>query len=146
MNSALSRALFDEQTRHFGDRLLEVRSWTVNLMSYPILDMTFSRPGRKNFRVRMVCDNYDEQPASIELLGDDNTYLAKVPTGSNVINNGPHHNTQRPFICSPGAREYHTHQSHLTDLWECYKGKSGYDLGGMLTQIHNAWLKTKDVD
>ena len=145
MNSALSRALFDAQTKHFNPRLLEVRSWMVNLMSYPILDVTFSHPGRKAFRVRMICSNYDEEPASIELLGEDGFYLAVVPTGSGVINKAKHKKTGRPFICSPGSLEYHTHQSHLNDSWESYKGKPGFDLGGVLTQIHNAWHKTKDV-
>ncbi|MDZ7650295.1 MAG: hypothetical protein U5K54_25920 [Cytophagales bacterium] len=145
MNSALSKEMFDDQTKHFSERLLELREWTVNKMSYPILDVTFSRPGRKQFRVRMICDNYDEFPSSIELLGGDGAYLVHAPTGSNVINIGKHQNTQRPFICSPGSLEYHTHPSHLTDLWENYKGTSRYDLGGMLTQIHNAWLKTQDV-
>ncbi len=145
MNSALSKGLFDDQTKHFSERLLELREWTVNKMSYPILDVTFSRPGRKQFRVRMICENYDEVPSSFELLGEDGTYLTKVPKGSGVINGGKHNKTQRPFICSPGSFEYHSHPSHLTDLWENYKGKLEYHLGGMLTQIHNAWLKAKDV-
>jgi hypothetical protein len=145
MNSALSANLFEYQTKHFSERLLEARAWMVNKMSYPILDVTFSYPGRKLFRVRMICSNYDELPVSIELLGGDGSYLAVVPSGSGVINGGIHQNTQRPFICSPGSLEYHTHPSHLTDHWENFKGKSGYDLGGMLTQIHNAWLKTQDV-
>lgn len=147
MNSALSSALFESQTKHFSQTLLEVRSWVVNKMSYPILDVTFSHPGRKDFRVRMLCTNYNEQPASIELLSGEGCYLGQdIPRGSNVINHGNHPKTHRPFICSPGSLEYHTHTSHLKDHWENYKGKSGYDLGGMLTQIHNAWLKTTDVN
>jgi hypothetical protein len=145
MNATLSRTLFEDQTKHLSKRLLDLRSWVINKMSYPILDVTFYHPGRKAIRIRLVCNEYDELPSSIELLSEDGFYLAQTPTGSNVINGGNHHKTQRPFICSPGSLEYHTHQSHVNDLWENYKGKSGYDLGGMLTQIHNAWLKTKDV-
>lgn len=145
MNATLTRTLFEDQTKNLTGRLLEVRSWVINKMSYPILDVTFSHLGRRSLRVRMVCLDYDELPASIELLSEDGHYLAQTPAGSNVINGGKHHNTQRPFICSPGSLEYHTHQSHVSDLWENYRGKSGYDLGGMLTQIYNAWLKTKDV-
>lgn len=145
MNHALSKALFDDETRFFNQRLLELRGWAVNRMSYPVLDVTFLSAGRKSFRVRLICNNYNSNPASFELLSPDGFYLAHVPLGSGVINGGLHQNTGRPFICTPGSLEYHTHPSHLNDSWENYKGKSGYDLGGMLTQIYNAWLKTNDT-
>jgi hypothetical protein len=38
-----------------------------------------------------------------------------------------------------GVREYHTHSSHVSDAWENYKTKSGYDLGGVITQVWRAW-------
>jgi hypothetical protein len=114
-------------------------------MSYPVLDVTFSSQVRKPLRVRMRCENYDQLPASIELLSEEGNYLTVTPSGHGVINGGNHPTTNRPFICSPGSREYHTHPSHLGDAWENYKGKSGFDLGGMLTQIFNAWKKTNDV-
>jgi hypothetical protein len=41
-----------------------------------------------------------------------------------------------------GAREYHTHSSHVNDLWDNYKHRGGYDLGGILHQLWSAWLKT----
>jgi hypothetical protein len=146
MNSALSSALFEDQTKHFSQKLFEIRSWVVNKISYPVLDVTFSHPGRKDFRVRLLCNNYDQLPASIELLSGDGCFLGQdIPRGHGVINHSNHPTTRRPFICSPGSLEYHTHPSHLNDHWETYKGESGYDLGGILTQIHNAWLKTKDV-
>lgn len=145
MNSSLSKEIFEEQTKNLTSRLLELRSWTVNKMSYPILDVTFYSPGRKAFRVRMQCDNYDQEPSSIDLLSEDGNFLTVTPTGQGVINGGNHPKTNRPFICSPGSREYHSHPSHLGDLWDNYKSKSGYDLGGILTQIHNAWKKTNDA-
>lgn len=30
---------------------------------------------------------------------------------------GPHPETQLPFLCLPGVREYHTHPQHTGDLW-----------------------------
>jgi len=38
-----------------------------------------------------------------------------------------------------GVREYHTHPSHTGDVWENYKDRSGYDLGGLLTQVWRVW-------
>lgn len=145
MNKVYSEALFDEQTKHFSQKLLGIRSWSINKISYPILDITFTYLKRIPFRVRMICEDYDELPCSIELLAANGEYLKIAPIGSSVINRGKHHNTNRPFICSPGSREYHTHNSHKNDSWDNYKGKSSYDIGGMITQIHNAWLKTRDV-
>lgn len=145
MNNALSKLVFNEQTKHFSQRLLEIRSWSLNEIQFPILDITFSHTDRQPFRVCMVCENYDESPCAIELLNLKGEFLIQTPTGSNVINQGKHPNTKRPFICSPGSLEYHTHTNHLNDLWENYRGKSGFDIGGMISQIHNAWLKTIDV-
>jgi len=145
MNSILSKEIFENQTKHIKGRLLEARQWRVNEMSHPILDVTFLSSTRRPLRIKMKCDRYDELPASIEILSEDGSFLMKPPTGTNVINVGAHSVTGRPFICSPGSFEYHTHSGHTNDLWENYKNKSDYDLGGMLTQIHNAWSKTTDV-
>lgn len=147
MNASLSAEVFSMQTKNFTARLLELRSWTVNEMSPPILDVTFAAPGRKDFRVKVRCEDYDQQPATFELLSGNGEFLmsTNAPAGQGVINTGNHPDTGRPFICSPGSRQYHTHPSHLNDPWENYRNKPGYDLGGMLTQIHNAWLKTNDT-
>ncbi len=40
-----------------------------------------------------------------------------------------------------GAREYHTHPSHVGDVWESVKASSSFTLGGILTQLWHAWLK-----
>lgn len=145
MNQTLSKAIFEKETLGFTDRLLEVRSWTINEKSFPILDVTFHSSERKSLRIKMICENYNEDPTSIELLNEDGTFLLLAPKGHGVINPSLHPNTNRPFICSPGSKEYHKHSSHLNDSWENYKGQSGYDLGGMLTQIYNAWKKTTDA-
>lgn len=145
MNLILSQKLFEEQTKHFSEKLLKLRSWSINEIAYPTLDVTFRHQGRVPFRVRMRCNSYDELPCTIELLKENGDYYLKTPIGTGVINNGRHPITNRPFICSPGSLEYHTHPSHLNDAWDNYRNKSGYDLGGMMTQIYNAWLKTKDV-
>jgi hypothetical protein len=145
MNKALSEAVFDEQTKNLADpRLLKVRMWVINEINYPIVDITFQRPGRRPFRVRLKCDKWNSEPPPIELLSEGGSYLSRLPSGSGVLNQGPHPTTGRPFICSPGALEYHIHSSHVTDHWENYKGKSSFDLGGIITQIWNAWRKTND--
>ena len=145
MNAELSKAFFDFDTKSLtADRLLNVRLWTINELAYPIIDITFTKDGRNPFRVKLNCNAWNENPPSIELLSVDGNYLTRLPSGSGVLNPGPHPLTGRPFICTVGSIEYHTHTSHITDHWENYKGKPSYDLGGIITQIWNAWRKTND--
>lgn len=142
MNTAISKELFLEQVSRLGNqRLLDTRGWVMNLLEYPIVDITFTAEGRKSFRIRMTCDDWNSTPPAIELLAGDGNYLVEdtTPKGCGVINHSQHNITQRPFICSPGSREYHTHSSHVGDLWDNYKSKSGFDLGGIITQIYRAW-------
>lgn len=145
MNTSLSKAIFEKQTSGLSGTLLEIRSWQINECLYPILDVTFNSTSRKPLRIRMDCENYNEEPASIQLLNPDGTFLVNAPNGHGVINNSCHPKTNHPFICSPGSREYHQHPSHTNDNWDNYKDHSSYDLGGMLTQIYNSWNKTTDA-
>jgi hypothetical protein len=92
----------------------------------------------------MVCDNWNELPPSVELLEADGTAMMAIPQGpTGVFNASAHPVTRKPFICMAGSREYHTHSSHTTDLWDNYKDKSGYDLGDILGQLWSAWLKSQ---
>ena len=142
MNKIASTALFDTEVEAIPEELLGLRGWTIDSREYPILDVSF-RNGKGDVRVRMVCDNWNELPPSILFLDSDGQELSAInrdPAG--VINVGPHPTTGRPFICHPGSREYHTHSSHTGDLWDNYKNKSGFDLGGILTKVWHAWRKS----
>ncbi len=144
MNELLSKSLFEEQTEFCTDaKLLSLRNWKIVIRSYPILEVEFLSSIRNNIRVRMNCDNWDESPPSTVLLDDNDRPLREYPRGHGLFNNSPHPIFGRPFICSPGSLEYHQHQSHVNDLWDNYRGKTGYDLGGILTQIWNAWNESK---
>ena len=144
MHEALSKELFAHGVRGITPRLTALRSWTVNVMEYPVLDVSFMQHGRKTLRVRMHCDSWNELPPAVELLEQDGTALVSVPQGpTGVFNGSAHPITGKPFICMIGSREYHTHSSHTADLWDNYKDKSGYDLGDILGQIHSAWLKSQ---
>jgi len=147
MNQLISKAIFDAQGVHLANaKLLELRGWVINTLEYPMVDITFTNTGRRPFRVRMTAKDWDTNPPAIELLSAAGEYLTTIttPKGSGVINTALHHNTQRPFICTPGSLEYHTHQNHVGDKWENYRGKSAFDLGGILTQIYSAWRTTID--
>lgn len=143
MNRAASLALFGEQTRHFEGDLLNVRNWSIFSRIFPDLDVGFEGAGRTPFRVRMNCEDWNGLPPSITLLSFSGDALSAPPTGGpGIFHQGPHPNTGRPFVCMAGAREYHTHPSHISDVWDNYRVATGYDLGGILTRIWNGWLKS----
>jgi hypothetical protein len=143
MNETASRILFDQDVGKINERLLGVRGWQLYSKEFPVLDVGFQLEGRTELRLRFVAKNWSDEPPSIELLDKDGNYLPadKVPQKpGGVFNRGHHHLTGRPFVCMAGSLEYHTHSSHVSDSWDNYKRKSGYDLGGLATQLWRAWL------
>jgi hypothetical protein len=144
MNELASKALFEAQTQGLDDRLLKHRGWILHSRNFPVLDVSFEAAGRTGIRVRMICDDWNEQPPSIQLLSLEGELLSTIKTDpAGIFNNGPHPVIRRPFICTRGSREYHTHSSHLNDHWDNYKNQSGFDLGGILTKVWRAWQKTR---
>ena len=143
MNRAASKALFDEQTQHIQGDLVESRNWRVFSREFPTLDVAFVTPGRQPLRVQMHAEDWNELPPVVRLLTLEGEWLTALPTGpTSIFNSSAHPITGKPFVCMAGTREYHTHSSHTSDLWENYKTRSGYDLGGILTQIWSGWLKS----
>jgi len=143
MNRAAAAALFDDQTKSLEDELLELRRWTVFSRNFPVLEIGFNGMNRAPLRVRMHCEDWNELPPSISLLSATGEVLMAVPTGpTGIFHQGPHPNTGQPFVCMAGSREYHMHSSHTADLWDNYKTRPGYDLGGIMTRIWNGWLKS----
>lgn len=50
--------------------------------------------------------------------------------------------TNQPFMCMVGIREYHTHQSHVGDSWENYKNQAGFDLPGIVVKVTEVFQKS----
>lgn len=141
MHSLASKALFDKGVT-FPDALVADRGWRLVSTTFPLLDVIFEAPQRVPLRLQFQCADWNDLPPSIILLDAAGNF--SLPNGipqfsAGVINPGPHPQTGRPFICMRGAREYHQHPSHATDLWEPLRGNSAYELGGIVTQIWRAW-------
>lgn len=145
MHELASKALFEQQTQGLIPRLFNSRGWNLYKIEYPIIDIGFTAEGRTGLRLKFECSNWNELPPSITLMTLDGTILATLaPNPTNVFNTGHHQLTGRPFICMRGSREYHTHPGHINDLWENYRNQPGNDLGGLISQLWNAWLKGND--
>jgi hypothetical protein len=140
---ALSRASFDRDVGRIDTRSARMYGWTIVEASYPILDVVFNHAVAAPLRLRLTCTDWDELPPSIELLAADGQHLSTAPPNvGGVFHPGPHPITGRLFVCMRGAREYHTHFSHLADLWDNYRGKPGNDLAGIVVQLWRAWKRS----
>lgn len=145
MHPAAAQALFESQVATLTPALAQRRGWMLHEVAWPVIDCSFTAPRRTILRVRLRCDDWNDQPPSIDLLNTDGTYLTRnMANPTNVFNQSAHHTTGRPFVCMAGSREYHTHPSHLTELWGGYKDRASHDLGGLVTQLWHAWRKGND--
>jgi hypothetical protein len=142
MHPAAAKALFEEEVSALPQVLAARRGWTFHTLQYPLIDCSFAMQRRTPLRLRLTCNDWNDQPPSITLHALDGTMLTTPlvnPTG--VFHPHPHPTTGRLFICMRGAQEYHSHPSHLGDPWGALNGSSTYTLGGILTQIWSAWQK-----
>lgn len=146
MHPAAAKALFDGEVAKFTPALAARRGWEFHALEFPLIDCSFTAPGRTTLRLRLQCNDWNDLPPAIELHNADGSILTTMPSNpTGVFNMSTHPATGRPFICMRGSREYHTHPSHVTDPWESLKANSSsYSLGGILTQLWNAWQKGRD--
>lgn len=142
MHRLAAKALFDRDLATMSESLALARCWILHRVEFPTLDCEFTHAEKPHLRLRFHCHDWNTLPPSIELLTGDAEPLTVVPgRRTSVFNNSAHPVTGKPFICMRGSREYHTHSSHVKDLWEPIRGQSQYSLGGILTQLWNAWRK-----
>lgn len=142
MLEALSRAAFERDIGRLDARTVAKYGWKILVARYPVFDVIFEHETAAPLRVRLICDDWDDLPPSVELLDAAGTYLTTPPPNvGGVFHPGPHRNTGRPFVCMRGLREYHTHESHVSDHWANYRGQSGNDILGLVAQLWRAWKR-----
>jgi hypothetical protein len=140
VHELLAERNFARDTKVLTAAYCNRKGWRMISCAFPIIDVVIA--GLRELRLQFVCDNWDDQPPSITLLNPDGTpWGSQLPGG--VFNPGPHPIVGRSFICMAGAREYHTHSSHLGETWASHRGKPGMDLVGILTQLDSAWEKAR---
>ncbi|WP_367649308.1 putative metal-binding protein [Burkholderia contaminans] len=139
VHEALSRSKFEREVAFLTPLFLKSRGWIVNEAVFPVLDITFS--GTRSLRLKLDCAEWDElPPAAVLLDGLGQPLQPPIPGG--IFHGGPHSRKAGPFICMRGFREYHTHDSHLHDVWSTYRGEDGNGLIGLLDQVSRTWRRT----
>lgn len=142
MLEQLSRAKFEGDVGRLSARTVAHRAWTLVSTEYPILDVIFGHAKAEPLRIRMLCDQWNDLPPSIELLSASGAYLRSAPPNvGSIFNGSAHPSTGRPFVCMRGSREFHTHPSHLGERWDGYRGRPGMDLLGILEQLWRGWKR-----
>lgn len=94
--------------------------------------------------VRFDYTDYDLKPPSVEfidpLTGDYATpqVQAVIPTeeGPRNLLVGSHPDTNRPFFCVPGTRQYHDHPQHSGDPWLLHRAERE---GSLVTICDRIW-------
>jgi hypothetical protein len=138
---ALSKLAFEAGVARLDCSAVKNWGWTVLAAEYPTFDVLFDHATALPLRLKLDCSQWDELPPSVELLKADGSPVTAAPGNGGIFHPGPHPITGKFFVCMRGIREYHTHSSHVTELWDDHKGKSGNDLMGIVTQIYRAWRK-----
>jgi hypothetical protein len=144
MNEAIAKELFDQDAGKIPDKLIAGRNWKLYSREFPVLDIGFRLDGRSEMRVRLTAKNWNDTPPSVALLDSEGNFLiaTQLPKSPGTVFNGSAHpSTGHPFVCMAGTLEYHTHSSHVGDVWDNYKRKDSHTLGGITTQIWNSWVK-----
>lgn len=148
MDAEVSRRKFAKAISAMtGDasEFMKLRGWKVKAEEYPVLTLLFKHPttGRE-VGFRFLCDNWDELPPSLTLVDpEDGSELPweKWPQGGWNAGN-QHPRTNKPFLCLPGIREYHTHDSHLNDLWENLRCRESYSLLHIVERVRQKFEVT----
>lgn len=149
MDREVSEVKFEQAigaVRAFAAAMAGCHRWELIEVSYPVLRIVHTHP-RSHRRVgfRYDCDEWDAVPPSLSLFdpadGHELTF-AEWPQGKWAIHER-HTQLAKPFLCLPGIREYHTHSSHVADLWENYRSRSSYSLGNI---VHRVWQKFEETN
>lgn len=150
MHPEVSKELFGEGSALLQDNpvLLRERGWIVLKAAYP--DFHLAVKHRRTGKLRVFafkCDGWNTQPLSLALL--DAETLEDLPGRLWPFGTNHWHQsgwispagiqTLMPFMCMRGIREYHTHKSHVTDLWSNHKDDPDCSFENLVLQVAHAF-------
>lgn len=148
MDFEVSKLKFDREVEYLtsqGSTAVAHNGWRIGAYAYPILDVVFNHQRTsRDVGFRFHCEGWDEQPPSLVLFDpkepDKVLTWDQWPKGG--WNAGVHPRTNGPFLCLPGIREYHTHDSHLDHKWEALRPLHTYGLRYILERVYQKFGTT----
>lgn len=99
--------------------------------------------------VQIDFTNYDLAPPSVEFIDPFSRSYASPPVQALVeTDEGPrdlvvnsHPDTNRPFFCVPGIRQYHDHPQHSGDSWLLHRGAHEGSLATVCDRLWRAMVR-----
>lgn len=141
VDPSLSRLRFDEEiaplaasSTHsgMGIRVIECK--------YPSLTVGLRcKATGAELRLRVQADNYDYLPPRGWWVAGDGSPLpaGRVPAGGGFQPPPNPYGEDKSWLCFPGWREYHDHQSHQDNPWPALRRRKEYGLSGLIVQLWN---------
>lgn len=106
--------------------------------SFPALVVALHwRAAGREIRLHVHADNYDYRPPRGWWVDEDGAPLraGQVPAGGGFQQPPNPYGEDRSWLCFPGWREYHDHQSHQDNPWRALRRRREYGLPGLLVQL-----------
>lgn len=141
-NPLFAPKIFEDEVQKLSPTFLGPRGWSIKSSNYPLLEIQFSCDGREDLIVECRCENYPSEAPSYSFKNAQGSFLTQIPGVNNgYINQSAHPLTGKAFVCAAGAREFHTHPSHINERWENYQIRlNEFGILPVLSKIYHVWL------
>ena len=127
---------------------LRKRGWIIESTTFPKIQVTFLAmeiiPPLAPLTVEIDFTNYNLWAPSIKFMHPISFMPIYLPGLRLVAGNNPqnmivesHPKTKEPFICIPGAREYHSHPQHNGNSWDLHRYTGE---GTLYFLLENIWI------
>lgn len=114
---------------------------SMQTINFPLIDVGFWwRAKNREIILRIQADDYDYLPVQGWWIDKEGSPLRQgrglVPNGAGFqVQNSHPYNLDRGWLCFPGWREYHDHQSHQNLSWASIRHNPSYRLPGLILQL-----------
>lgn len=136
------RKHFEKDTEKIikNNLLLESRGWKLVKCQYPDFLISMLHPkSKKEYVFWFLCNDYPISMQVVDPKSFNPVPFAQWPQGSSFLER--HTLTQKPFLCIPGLREYHTHDSHKNEtqwIFPCNE----FRLPRLLDRVFNKFINS----
>ena len=139
VDPSLSRLRFDEGIAPLAESPTHA-SMGIRVIEreYPVLVVgLYWKAAGVEVRLRVQADNYDYLPPRGWWVGEDGLPLPadRVPSGGGFQKQSNPYGEDRGWLCFPGWREYHDHQSHQDNPWPPLRRRREYGLSALIVQL-----------
>ena len=140
VDPSLSRIWFNEAVGLLAEEAGYCASAGIRLVrqEFPVLIVGLGwRAAGREILLRVQADNYDHLPPRGWWVDEGGAPLpaARMPAGGGFQRPPNPYGEDRGWLCFPGWREYHDHQSHQNDPWPRLRARGGHSLSAILVQL-----------